>query len=242
LIAFVIVLSMSAVAHADIIVSGGYYDLSPAASGGGPPLPNPWFGSANTTFSGSATDLSDAVASDPDISALLFQNTGATNVTLSALSLSPKVMDVWLRAGDSSVTLAPGQNYIFAVGDGSDIGLSGQTISATLNGTGYSFADATTSLAPDGVLFGNVPQLGGGDETQPWTQDAVLLHSGTSAVPEPSSYVFLIAAFLVWVEAKTSNSITPIADAQHRRVTRYHAEGGANLARSDVLAVHPFPG
>ena len=195
LIALVIVLSLSAVARADVIVSSGYYDLSPAASGGGPPLPNPWFGSANTTFSGSVTDLADAVASDPDISALLFQNTGATDVTLSALSLSIG-LNVLLRAGDSSVTLVPGQNYIFAVGDGSDTGLSGQTISATLNGTGHSFADATTSLAPDGVLYGNNPQLGGGDETQPWTQDADLLHSGTSAVPEPSSYVFLVAAFL----------------------------------------------
>ena len=35
LIALVIVLSLSAVARADVIVSSGYYDLSPAASGGG---------------------------------------------------------------------------------------------------------------------------------------------------------------------------------------------------------------
>jgi hypothetical protein len=92
------------------------------------------------------------------------------------------------------VALAPGQFYIFAVGDGSDDGLSLQTISATLNGTAYSFADAKTALAPDGVLYGDSPQLGGGDETQPWTQDADLLKSG-SAAPEPVSYVLLLAAF-----------------------------------------------
>jgi hypothetical protein len=139
--------------------------------------------------------LSQAVSSDPDISALLFQNTGAANVTLSALSLSPSGLNVLSRAGESSVTLVPGQNYIFGVGDGSDTAFSNQTISATLNGAVFGFADATTPLAPLGVLFGDDPQLGGGDETQPWTQDADLLH-GTSSVPEPSSYVFLIMAFV----------------------------------------------
>jgi len=191
----VCVLALGSVGRAGIIVSSGYYDLSPAASGGGPALPDPWFGSANTTFFGSTADLANAVASDPDISALLIQNTGATSVTLSALSLTPSGMDVLARAltpnGNlpaGSVTLAAGQNYIFAVGDGSDEGLSGQTISVTLNSTVFNFADVTTTLAPDGVLFGDSPQLGGGDETQPWTQDADLLGgTSASAVPEPSS-------------------------------------------------------
>ena len=89
-----------------------------------------------------------------------------------------------LPAGN--VTLAPGQNYIFAVGDGSDTGLSDQMISLTLNGTSYSFSDATTALAPDGVLFGDNPQLAGGDETQPWTQDGTVTF-GSSTIPEPAS-------------------------------------------------------
>ncbi len=191
--AFALFLVIGTISRADVIISSGYYDLSPAQSGGGPALPNPWYGSANTTFYGSASDISAATSSDPDISGLLFQNTGSTSVTLSALGLSGG-LNVLGRGGVASVTLAPGQSYIFAVGDGSDDGLSLQTISATLNGTAYSFADATTALAPDGVLFGDSPQLGGGDETQPWTQDADLLHSG-SAVPEPASYILLLAAF-----------------------------------------------
>jgi hypothetical protein len=191
--AFALFLVIGTISRADVIISSGYYDLSPAQSGGGPALPNPWYGSANTTFYGSASDISAATSSDPDISGLLFQNTGSTSVTLSALGLSGG-LNVLGRGGVTSVTLAPGQFYIFAVGDGSDDGLSLQTISATLNGTAYSFADATTALAPDGVLFGDSPQLGGGDETQPWTQDADLLHSGSTS-PEPASYILLLAAF-----------------------------------------------
>ena len=178
--------------RADIIISSGYYDLSPAASGGGPPLPDPWFGSANTTFFGSTSDLANAVASDPDISAVLIQNTGATSASLSALSLSPFGMDILVRASTpngnlpvGNVTLAAGQSYIFAVGDGSEVGLRGQTISVALNSRVFNFADATTTLAPSGVLAGDIPQLGAADETQPWAQDADL--SG-SAVPEPSMF------------------------------------------------------
>ena len=188
-LALVVVLVVGAASRADIIVSSGYYDLSPAASGGGPPLPDPWIGSANTSFFGSKGDLANAVSSDPDIAGLLVQNTGTGVVTLMNLSLSSGI-DVLGRArtpdgnlplGD--VKLLPGQNYIFAVGDGSDSGLQNETINITLNAINFKFADAKTTLAPFGVLDGNRPQLGGGDETQPWTQDADLLR----AVPEPSS-------------------------------------------------------
>ncbi len=191
-LAFTLAVAIGTLARADVIISSGYYDLSPAQSGGGPALPNPWYGSANTSFYGSASDISAATSSDPDISGLLFQNTGSANVALSALMLSDG-LNVLSRASVASVTLAPGQFYIFAVGDGSDDGLSLQTISATLNGAAYSFADATTAQAPDGVLFGDSPQLGGGDETQPWTQDADLLHTANAA-PEPASYLLLLAA------------------------------------------------
>ena len=191
-------LLLAGTGRADIIISSGYYDLSPAQSGGGPPLPNPWINSPNTTFYGSNSDVSLATTSDPDISGLLFQNTGGTAVTLSALSLTPSGMDVLARARTpngnlplGNVTLQPGQNYIFAVGDGSDAGLSGQTINVTLNGMGFSFRDATTAQAPNGVLFGNNPQLGGGDETQPWTQDADLLGPTATGVPEPASLTLL---------------------------------------------------
>jgi hypothetical protein len=191
------VLTLNSTGRADIIVSSGYYDLSPAQSGGGPPLPNPWINSPNTTFYGSNSDVSLATTSDPDISGLLIQNTGGTAVTLSALSIT--ALDVLARARTpngnlplGNVTLLPGQNYIFAVGDGSDGGFSGQTIAATLNGINFSFPDVTTAQAPNGVLFGNNPQLGGGDETQPWTQDADLLRPAILAtVPEPGSITLL---------------------------------------------------
>lgn len=177
-------------ARADILISTGYYDLSPAASGGGPALPDPWLNSANTTFFGSSGDLAAAASGDPDISAILFQNNGTTSATLSALSLSPAAMDVFAGAGGSNgnlpagnVTLLPGQNVIFAVGDGSEEGLSGQSIQLTLNGAALSFSDPATQLAPGGVLDGDNPQLGGGDETQPWTLVA--------DVPEPASLALL---------------------------------------------------
>jgi hypothetical protein len=96
-----------------------------------------------------------------------------------------------LPAGD--LTLLSGQNYIFAVGDGSESpALIKQTISITLDSEAFRFADATTTLAPSGVLFGDTPALGGGDETQPWVQDADLFGSqGTSTIPEPASVTLL---------------------------------------------------
>jgi len=181
---------IGATTKADIVFFSGYYDLSPAASGGGPPLPNLWIGSPNTTFYGSTSDQSSAVASDPDIAGLLIQNTGSVSATLSALSLSPVGMDILARATTpngnlpaGSVTMLPGQSYIFAVGDGSEENLSGQTVQSTLNGTTFSFADAHTTLAPSGVLFGDSPNLGNQDETQPWTQ--------IGTVPEPSGIALL---------------------------------------------------
>src|SRR5207253_2111750 len=58
--------------HADIIVSTGYHD---GLGGGGTPVPpNPWLGSANTTFFFNS-GLDGPGAADPDMSAILFQNT-----------------------------------------------------------------------------------------------------------------------------------------------------------------------
>ncbi len=177
---------------ADILISSGYYDLSPAASGGGPALPNPWNGSPNTQFYGSTSDVTASTAGDPDISAILLQNSGSGAVVLSALGLSSP-MDVLSRAlvpngnlAAEPVTLSPGENYIFGVGDGSDDGLTNQTISLTLNGGAFSFPDATTAFAPDGVLAGDMPQLGNEDETQPWALDADI-----AAIPEPSTFALL---------------------------------------------------
>ena len=164
-LALVVVLVVGAASRADIIVSSGYYDLSPAASGGGPALPDPWIGSANTSFYGPKSDQANAVSSDPDIAGLLVQNIGTEVVTLMNLSLSfginilgrARTPDGNLPLGN--VKLLSGQNYIFAVGDGSDSGLENETINITLNASNFKFLDAKTTLAPFGVLDGNRPQL-----------------------------------------------------------------------------------
>jgi hypothetical protein len=179
----------------DILVSSGYYDLSPAQSGGGPALPSPWAGDANTTFYGTSGDISASTSSDPDISGILVQNTGAAAVTLMDLKIS--AFDVLNRAMTPSgnypggnITLVPGQNYIFCVGDGSEESLTGQTITINFDGNTHAFPDAITTLAPSGVLAGDMPQLGGGDETQPWTPDADIV------VPEPSTLALLVLGSL----------------------------------------------
>src|SRR5208283_2397156 len=75
--------------RADIIISTGYDDGYGNGTVGTPPIPpNPWYGSANTTFFGSASDLSAAPASDPDISGVLLHNTGSTAVTVQDASIT----------------------------------------------------------------------------------------------------------------------------------------------------------
>jgi hypothetical protein len=166
-------------AKADIIVSAGYYDLSPCC-GNPNPVPNPWYGSPNTAFFGSSAE---ATSGDPDEAAILIQNTGSSAVTLwPGATVGPYTLwDSFIGAGYSigagdSVILSGTVTNSF---DGSDIGLGGSKVSLTFNGTIYSFTDTENVL-------GGYPAY---DETLPWTK----LGSVTfSTVPEPSTWAMLI--------------------------------------------------
>jgi hypothetical protein len=146
------------------------------------------YGSSNTTFYGNSSDLAFAPASDPDLSGVLFQNTGATAVTMQDVAIT--AFDLFTKAGISgTVTLNLGQYAIFADGDGSDTLAPDQLVSFTLNGKSFSFADAITAAQPDGVLKGNIPFING-VEMVPWTQIANVL--GPSPIPEPSSFALVL--------------------------------------------------
>jgi hypothetical protein len=184
-----------------LVVSTGYDD---GTGGGGTPVPpNPWFGSPNTTFYGNANDTADAPTGDPDLSGVLFQNVGATPISISDVSIS--AFDLFARAGViGPLVLDPGQNFIFADGDGSDTLPANQTVSFTADGLNIAVADAVTAAAPDGVLLGNIPFLNG-VETVAWTQ----VYKGTStAVPEPSTWAMMLAGFagLVLAGYRTSRN------------------------------------
>jgi hypothetical protein len=176
-------------AAASVVVSTGYND-DPNEDA----LPNPWVGAANTNVLGSPSAISNAEGFDPDTDAVLFQNTGGTAVTLSALSFAPSGYDLFSLAGQTApVTIDAGKNLIVLGVDGSDA-LSGvrQTVDFTLDGTDYSALDAVTSDAFDGVLFGKVNWTSA--ETQPWAQiDCIGCSTTTNPVPEPSSLPVLLA-------------------------------------------------
>jgi hypothetical protein len=188
LLGLTIVLASGATAGADtaIAIYTGYYDLT-----GGPAPPVPWIGSPDTVFYGTTADLAAAVSSDPDLAAIRFTNHSGTPAILSDLKITAFNVFARDQAPNGNlpvgpVTLAPGMTYIFAVGDGSDEGLSNQIITATLDGVDFSFADSVNALAPLGLLFGNSPPLDGGNETQSWKQGAVFF-----GAPEPATVVLL---------------------------------------------------
>jgi hypothetical protein len=179
---------------ADILLSVGYYDLAPPASGNTNALPNPWYGSPNTTFLGSAAE---ATSSDPDESGILFTNTGTTAVTLNqgvTVKTGSNSFTLWdSLIGASGFSILPGHGVILSGTiadsfDGSDIPLSDSTISFSLNGTSYSAVDSNS------ILQG----FPGGNETEPWTQIDDLLHSsgGGPSVPEPASLTLVSAGLL----------------------------------------------
>ncbi len=172
---------------AGLVVSTGYND---GFGGGGTPVPpNPWYGSANTTFYGSSSDLADAPGSDPDLSGVLLQNVGASPITIGDLSITS--LDLFTRAGIAgSLTLSPGQNFIFADGDGSDDLPGDQKVSFTANSITVSVADAITAAQPDGVLSGNMPWING-VETVAWTR----IYAGSSTVPESSTWAMMLLGF-----------------------------------------------
>ncbi|MGP0075764.1 MAG: PEP-CTERM sorting domain-containing protein [Bryobacteraceae bacterium] len=187
-------------ARADVILSVGYYDLPPCC-GNPNPVPNPWYGSPNTTFLGSA---SEATSSDPDEAALLFTNTGTTAVTLdqgvtvTSGSTPYALWDSLIGAGGFSIL--PGESVILSgttanAFDGSDLNLVDSTISFDLNGNPYSAVDSASILAGFAAY----------DETQPWTQVGDFL--GTSPVPEPGSLGLVSAGLfglLLALRRKTS--------------------------------------
>lgn len=182
----IVLVCLAEEARADYLVSTGYNDGT--GKGGSPVPPFPWYGSANTTFYGSPSDVSAAQTSDPDLSAVLIQNTNSSAISISDVKLS--AYDLFTQAGlTGPVTLGPGQYAIFSALDGSELEFIFQTISFTINGQKYSAADATTPSATLGVLFGNFPSSVNGVETVPWTQIADV--SPSAAVPEPASLVLL---------------------------------------------------
>lgn len=172
--------------RADFIVSTGYSEGK--GTGGSPVPPSPWYGSANTSFYGNSSDISAAKSSNPDLSAVLIQNTGTSSLTISDVKLTK--FDLFTRAGlTSPVTLGVGDYAIFAAGDGSDEPLIKQTVTFNIDGNTYSAADAITKAAPNGVLFGNTPFVNG-VETIPWTQIDQVPPPNTAS-PEPSTLTLM---------------------------------------------------
>src|SRR5271166_3816918 len=151
-------LLLGTAAKADTTVSLGYYDLAPCC-GNSNPLPNPWYGSANTTFLG---DVALATSGDPDEAGILFTNTGTTAVTLDqgvTITYGSTALTLWnsligsggfsIGAGDSVILAATTNDNL----DGSDLGLIGSTISFSINGTAYSVVDSGHAGAVDGSIL-----------------------------------------------------------------------------------------
>ncbi len=190
-------------AHADLVLSVGYYDLAPPNSGNTNALPTPWYGSPNIAFDGSA---GAATSGDPDESAILLQNTGASAVSLSAISITygGNTYTPW----DSYLTqtIAAGSGVIFSGTngfgfDGSDSGVTDATIAYTVDGASYSATDTNS------ILFG-YPAY---DETEPFTQiacnGACGSSDGPSTVPEPTSLAVLaVALFGVAISTRRRHS------------------------------------
>jgi hypothetical protein len=191
---FAIVLLAAQVGRAqqDVAVSTGYNDeprngisYSPASG-----QPNPWYGSPNTTFYGNA---STAQAYDPDEDAILLQNLGGSAVSLTAASMG--IYNLFsLDSIGGPVTLNPGQNVILAGVDGSDTFSGLQNVALTIGGVNYSYSDVSTAAAPDGVLDGANPWIGGA-ESMPWTP----IYTPNLGVPDSGPGLTLMAATLLGV-------------------------------------------
>jgi hypothetical protein len=182
-------------AHAgpsQVAVSSGYNDEPrngvPFSSGSGQPVP--WYGSPDTTFYGNA---SVAQAYDPDEDAILLENLGATSISLTAASIGSYNL-FSLDSISSPVALNPDQFVIIAGVDGSDAFSGVQTVGLTIGGTSYSYSDVTASQAPDGVLDGAMPWIGGA-ESMPWTSIYAPRISGPP-VPDSSSAFWLFGIAL----------------------------------------------
>src|ERR1017187_8694493 len=149
-----------------VLVATSYYDMPPAQGQGGSnlPLPNPWYGSSNTTYYGSP---STATNYDPDIGAILLENIGNTTVTLSSANIGGTYDLFTLDSITNPIQLLPNQFYILAGPDGSDVSFA-DFVSLTIDGTNYNYNDSINLIYyPAGVLHGFVPD--NTDGTIPWT-------------------------------------------------------------------------
>jgi hypothetical protein len=194
LLSFFLFATQAGQAAQNVEVSTSYNDGprngTPYSLGSGQPLP--WNGSANTLFYG---DVGLANAFDPDEDAILLQNLGGSSISLTAATLGSYNLFTLDSIG-GPVTLAPGQNVILAGVDGSDV-LSGlQMVGLTMGGTPYSYSDVATTDAPDGVLFGASPWIGG-VETIPWTP--IYTPRFSTGVPDSGPGLAMMAATLFGV-------------------------------------------
>jgi len=186
--------SVPAHAQQPVQVSTGYqdYPYSLNSPDGGNHL---WYGSPNTVFYG---DAGQALGTDPDEDAVLLQNLGGSNVTLSSLVIGSGSFDLFsIDSVGGPVTLAPGTNYIFAGVDGSDIGF-GPGVSLTVGGTNYSYLDTTNGTTPTGgdyVLHG----YPGGDESVQWTP--IYTPNFSNSVPDQASTLALLTAVMAGLVA-----------------------------------------
>lgn len=177
----VLLLAQGTMAHAGIVVSTGYYDLTQAQYPDGLPAPNPWYGSPNTTFYG---NVGQATSSDPDEDAVLFYNTGPDAVTVQALTIGSGTLNLFtIDSISGTVTIQANSYAIFAGVDGSDSSF-GPRVNFTLNGQGLSFTDPTGPGFGSGALHGN-STFGSADETVPWTV-------GYTSVPEPATAAMFV--------------------------------------------------
>jgi hypothetical protein len=181
-------------AQQPVQVSTGYQDYANSLNspeGGN----NLWYGSPNTVYFGSS---GAALSSDPDFDAVLLQNLGGSNVTLSSLSIGSGSYDLFsLDSVSGPVTLDPGTNYIFAGVDGSDLNF-GPGVNLTVGGTLYNYLDTTNGTTPtDGnYVLNGYP---GGDESVQWTP--IYTPDFSSPVPDTASTLGLLAAVMAGLVA-----------------------------------------
>ena len=151
-------------AGTNVAVYTGYYDEPPfpGEGGGDLPLPSPQYGSANTTFYGGGINPTN----DPDVCAVLLLNLGPSIVVLSNANIGSTYNLFTIDSITNFVLLPPNQFAVLVGPDGSEVSFAG-VINLTMNGTVYSYSDATNATYfPTGVLHGYPSAT---DETVPWT-------------------------------------------------------------------------
>ena len=188
-------------AHANIIVSTGYYYEQSLPTY----LPDPWYGSSLiTNFNG---DTVLASSSKPDESAVLIFNDTSQAISLSSfyINTGSNTYNEWTGFIGGGELIAAGKGVIFSGTtsfgmDGSDDGMFDNTseIHWTINGISGSAVDTT------GVLTGfSLDPNNSNDESHPWYQIA-----SVSAVPEPETYGMMLMGLgmIGFIARRRSNS------------------------------------